>query len=44
MARDRGYETASSIPETRFDADYVLTMGPMAAVAVGLAIRRKGDA
>ena len=33
-----------SIPETMFDADYVLTMGPTAAVAVGLAIRQKGDA
>jgi type IV pilus assembly protein PilM len=33
-----------TIPEATFDADYVLTSGPMAAVAVGLAIRQKGDA
>lgn len=31
------------IPEKLFDADYVSDMGPMAAVAVGLAIRQKGD-
>jgi type IV pilus assembly protein PilM len=32
-----------TIPQAMFGADYVLTMGPMAAVAVGLAIRQKGD-
>jgi type IV pilus assembly protein PilM len=31
------------IPEKSFDIDYVSDIGPMAAVAVGLAIRRKGD-
>jgi type IV pilus assembly protein PilM len=32
-----------NIPEKAFDADYVAAMGPTAAVAVGLAIRQKGD-
>jgi type IV pilus assembly protein PilM len=32
-----------TVPKTMFDADYVLAMGPMAAVAVGLAIRQRGD-
>jgi type IV pilus assembly protein PilM len=31
------------IPEKLFDVDYVNDMGSMAAVAVGLAIRQKGD-
>jgi type IV pilus assembly protein PilM len=31
------------IPEKLFDVDYVHDMGSMAAVAVGLAIRQKGD-
>jgi type IV pilus assembly protein PilM len=32
-----------TVPEKMFDADYVVSMGPMAAVAVGLAIRQKDD-
>jgi type IV pilus assembly protein PilM len=31
------------IPKKLFDADYIADMGPTAAVAMGLAIRRKGD-
>jgi type IV pilus assembly protein PilM len=31
------------IPEKFFDVDYVHHVGPMAAVAVGLALRQKGD-
>jgi type IV pilus assembly protein PilM len=31
------------IPEKLFDVDYVHDIGPMAAVAAGLAIRQKGD-
>jgi type IV pilus assembly protein PilM len=31
------------IPEQLFDVDYVHDMGPMAAVAAGLALRQKGD-
>jgi type IV pilus assembly protein PilM len=31
------------IPEKLFDVDYVNDMGPMAAVAAGLAMRQKGD-
>jgi type IV pilus assembly protein PilM len=31
------------IPEKLFDVDYVHEMGPMAAVAAGLALRQKGD-
>jgi type IV pilus assembly protein PilM len=31
------------IPEKRFDVDYVYDIGPMAAIAVGLAMRQKGD-
>lgn len=32
-----------AIPERSFDADFIAAMGPMAAVAAGLAIRQKGD-
>jgi type IV pilus assembly protein PilM len=32
-----------AIPKKLFDVDYVYDMGPMAAVAVGLALRQKGD-
>ncbi|HEX9870465.1 MAG TPA: pilus assembly protein PilM, partial [Candidatus Tectomicrobia bacterium] len=31
------------IPEKLFDIDYVNDMGPMAAVAAGLALRQRGD-
>jgi type IV pilus assembly protein PilM len=31
------------IPEKLFDVDYVYDMGPMAAVAAGLALRQRGD-
>jgi type IV pilus assembly protein PilM len=31
------------IPEKLFDGDFIRDMGPMAAVAVGLAMRQKGD-
>jgi type IV pilus assembly protein PilM len=31
------------VPEKRFDPDFVRDLAPMAAVAVGLAMRRKDD-
>jgi type IV pilus assembly protein PilM len=31
------------IPEKAFDVDFVIDLGPMAAVAAGLAIRQQGD-
>ena len=37
------WHDADYIPEKRFDVDYVYDMGPMAAIAVGLAMRQKGD-